>query len=375
MWLAASDTSLFAEQFTGEFQPQECLPTGGGLPLGGLGLARGGKFFDVGEAFAKNDVFRYDVTLSFENSDQSWAELHLWNQFDNAGNYWNEPTSDGRGQVILNFTGQGFIVNDDFFAGVGVDCWYGQVTDPIPFTIDLNVIFAEGAVPAAQPVLLKVPEGTMKLFASGVAIDASKGVTAHFRVFRPDDSLVCACSLLSAQQVSTVPLEAAGDYVILVDHSENGFLSFGLDKESADKLRPLAARFEQFPVASSDGGPIDETLQIKLNSTPLNMGGWVFAPGDIMGNPDVGAGHNVKVAVSNAHGDVLRMGLVAYGTYHASVPNMMTTNDWYAIPIDGDWEFYQDHHAYDLGAHTVHVSAEQLRGVVMLFAQFYDRAT
>ncbi|HUR68693.1 MAG TPA: hypothetical protein VM370_05555 [Candidatus Thermoplasmatota archaeon] len=364
----------YSDHFEGAFATQECLPTGGGLPLGGFGLARGSKAFPLTEQFAQNDVFRYEVTMTFENTDQSWAELHLWNQFDSAGNYWNEPTSEGRGPVTLNFTGQGFIVNEEFFAGVGVDCWFGQVTTPIPFTIDVVITYAEGAVPSAQPVLLRVPEGATTLYANGLAVDASKPVTSHFRVFAPDDKLVCECSLQSREEVASLALPEPGDYVLLVDHAENGFLTFGLDAPASAPLRPLGSKQEAFVVASSDGGSVDETVQIVLNSTPLNVGSWVFAPGDVT-TPNAGLGHNVKLQLSNARGDVLRMGLVGYGTYHGSVPGIFTTNDWYAIPIEGDWEFFQDHHAYTLGAHTVHVSAEQLRGDVVLFAAFYDRAS
>lgn len=104
------------------------------------------------------------------------------------------------------------------------------------------------------------------------------------------------------------------------------------------------------------------------------MGAWVFAPGDFEGAPDVGAGHNFHLTVANARGDVLRMSLAGYLTFHAAVPGMFATNEWYAVPIDGDWEFFQDHHAYDLGGHTVTVQADSLRGRAMLFAQFYDRA-
>lgn len=368
--------SPFSDTFTGEFQPQTCTPAGGGLPLGGLGLARGSRSFEVSDVFAQHDVFRYDVTLTFTNTDPSWAELHLWNQFDDVGNYWNEPTSENRGETVLNFTGQGFIINDEFFAGVGVDCWFGQVTTPIPFTITVDITFAEGGVPSAQPVLVQVPEGATRLFVTGLATDGSKPVTSHFRLFAPDDSLVCECTLRSDQTSASVELLAgAGDYVLLVDHTENGFVALALDAPSPALLHPLGSRWESILLGASDGGSLDETKQITLNSTPLSLNAWVFAPGDMRGTPDTGVGHNVKISVANARGDVLRMSLVGYLTYHAAVPGAFATSRWYAIPIDGDWEFYQDHHAYDLGAHTVTVHADSVRGVVTLFAQFYDRAS
>lgn len=364
----------YVQEFTGEYSAQQCTP-GGELPLGGLGLAEATKMFDVAEAFAPNDVFSYDVTLTWTNTDQSWAELHLWHQFDGVGNYWSQPTSEGRGEIVLNFTGQGFIVNDEFFAMVGIDCWFGQITSPLAFRIAVTLTFAEGAVPSQLPVLVRVPEGATRLFASGLALDASRGVTSHFRVFAPDDSLVCECALNSNEDAAIVELADAGDYVVLVDHTENGFVSLALDAMPDAALRPLPVVGEQYPLLASDGDrAIDETLQVQLPSTPLFLWGWINAPGPIDGSPNAGAGHNAKIAVSNARGDVLRIAMVGFATYHAHVPGVLMTNDWYAVPLDGDWEFFSDHHAYDLGGHTVHVTAETLRGEAVLFAGHYDRA-
>lgn len=69
------------------------------------------------------------------------------------------------------------------------------------------------------------------------------------------------------------------------------------------------------------------------------------------------------------------MSMVGYLTYHAAVPGIFITNDWFAIPLDGEWEFYQDHHAYDVGQHTVTVKADQLRGEARMLVQLYDRAS
>lgn len=364
----------YVEEFSGEFQPYECTPTGGGLPLGGFGLASGRQFFDVSEAFAKGDVFSYVVTLTFTNTDSAWGELHPWYQFDGVSDYWTEPTREGRGEVILEFAGQGFIVSDEFFAGVGVDCWYGQASSPIPFTMSVAVTFAEGAVPSQAPVLVSVPAGAERLFVSGLSLDGAAPVTSHFRVFAPDDSLVCECSLLSSDEVSEVALPEAGDYVILVDHTQGGFVAFGLDAPATTPARFLGMRFERFDLAGSNGGAVDATVELDLPSTPLNLWAWVFAPGDVTGAPDVGAGYNVKITLANSRGEVLRSSLVGYLTYHAAVGGTFVTNDWFALPVDGDWEFWQDHHAFDLGIHQATVQAEQMRGTARLFAAFYDRA-
>lgn len=363
----------YHEEFTGTYEPQECAPTGGGLPLGGLGLARGSQFFDLTDVFSQNDVFSYDVALTWTNTERSWGDLHLWHQFDGVGNYWNEPTNEP-GEKVINFTGQGFIVRDEFFAGVGVECWYGFVTQPIPFTISVTVTFAEGAVPAQVPVLLKVPDGATRLFATGVPLDASKPVLSHYRVFAPDDSLVCECAIASDAQTSALELPGTGDYVVLVDHTENGFVALALDVDSDDKLLPLETQFAAYPLASSAGGnALDETLSVDIPSTPLQMWAWVFAPGPVDGAPDLGAGKNLKITVTNGRGEVVRTSMAGYLTFHAAVPGVFITNDYYAVPVDGDWEFFVDHHAYDLGAHTVRVQAEALRGEARLMALHYVR--
>lgn len=364
----------YTNEFTGVFDPQECLPSGGGLPLGGLGLAQGGEGFDVAEAFVKNDVFSYDVSLTWTNSDQSWAELHLWSQLDTIGNFWTEPTSEGRGEITINFTGQGFIVNEEVRAMVGVSCWYGFITQPIPFTIRVAFTFAEGAIPSQAPMLVNVPDAATRLFVTGVPLDPTQPVLSHYRVFGPDDALVCECALNSDETTDVLDLlPGAGDYVVLVDHTANGFVALGLDAEPSEPITPLDAEFVSYPLAATEGGPVDETIVVDLPSTPLNMWAWVSASGPMEGNPNAGAGHNVKIAVTNARAEVLRTSLVGYVTFHAAVPGIFVTNDWYAVPLSGDWEFFVDHHAFDLGAHSVHVSAEQMRGEATMFAQHYVR--
>lgn len=363
----------YTDTFEGVFSPQDCSPTGSGLPVGGFGLASPRRAFNVTDAFAKDDVFSYDVSLAWTNTDQSWGDLHLWHRFDGVSNTWTEFTGDKRGEVVLNFTGQGFIVSEDFLAFVGVACWYGAVTQPIPFTITLSVVFAEGAVPSDVPVLLRVPEGATKLFATGVALDPDAPVLSHYRVFGPDDELVCECALNSDETVDVLELDVPGDYVVLVDHTANGFLSLGLDAP-VEPLVPLDSQFAMYPLFASDGSTaVAETIMLDIPSTPLRLWAWVFAPGSIQDPPNVGAGHNLKISVTNGRGEVLRTSMVGYATYHAAVPGVLMTNDWYAVPLDGEWEFFVDHHAYDLGAHTVQLTADQMRGEARLFALHYLR--
>jgi hypothetical protein len=53
----------------------------------------------------------------------------------------------------------------------------------------------------------------------------------------------------------------------------------------------------------------------------------------------------------------------ASATFRLVVPGILGTNDGYPVPFPGaDYAFSQDHHAYDMGAHPVHVKADPMRG-------------
>lgn len=364
----------YVQEFKGTFEPQDCNPSGG-VPVGGFGLAQPTDRHDVSEAIGTLDVFSFDVSASYVNTEQSWASLHLWYQFDQKGNYWNAPT-EAAGEVAMNFTGQGFAVSEEPTSFIGIDCWFGQVTSPIAYTIQVTITFAEGGVPAETPFMLDVPAEATSLIVRGVALDPEQGVLSHYRVFGPDDALVCECALGSGSEVAIHPLGAgAGKYVILVDHTTNGFVSLALDAASPAELQPLQTEFVTYPILSNPAGnAVDETISVDLPSTPLSLWAWVAATGDWNGPPDAGAGRGLRITASNARGEVLRIAMVGYATYHAAAPGTFTTNDWYAVPVDGEWEFYVDHHAYDLGPHDVRVTAEQLRGDVVMYAQHYVRA-
>lgn len=364
------------DAFEGSFETAECLPTGGGLPLGALLLGSGGDARDLRDSFAQGDVFAFDITLTFTNTDQSWGELHLWYSFGETGDYWTEPTGDGRGEVVVNFTGQGHITTEDFWANIGVDCWYGQITTPVPYRVEYAIAFAEGAVPSSQPVLVQVPEGATKLIVSGLALDGATPVTSHFRVFAPDDSLVCECGLNSNEEAAVVDLPGPGDYVVLVDHTEGGFVALALDAPPVAPLRALASRFEAFVLASSGGQAVSDSFPLDFPSTPLAVFGWVEPPGDPHGAPDVGAGRNLKMTLVNARGEVMRIAMGGFVNFHAAVPGAFAMQSWYPVGLpDDEWEFYFDHHAYAPGGHTVTVDAEMLRGDAVLYAIFYDRAS
>lgn len=361
-------------EFTGAYEAQRCLPNGE-LPLGGLGLAEASDFHEFTGDVAVGDVLGYDIQMTYANSDASWADLHLGFNLGTANGYWTEPTSGSAGEVVMNFTGQAYRGSEDEIAFVTVDCWYGQVTEPIPYSIVVTLTFAEGAIPASLPVQVTVPAGATRLFVTSLPT-GDGGTPSHFRVFRPDDSVLCECALSSEDRTAGVPLDGAGEYVVLVDHTANGFVTLALDVPSDGIVTPLALEWVQHTVFSSDGSEgVDETTTITLPSVPLDMGAWVFAPEWESDAPfSMGAGKGYRLTVSSARGDVLRQVMPGHFTYRATAAPVLWTNDWFPIPLGDEWEFTQDHHAFDRGDHAVRVEAEAFRGEVVVWARQYVRA-
>lgn len=358
--------------FTGEFQAQQCTPMGS-LPFGGLGLASPFASHDLSDAFSPGDVYAYHLELRFTNTDQSWAEIHLGYNLGGENDFWNEPTGDLRGEVVLSFEGQGYRLDADDPAFAFVACWYGSVTDPIPYTLTARFTFAEAAVPAQTPVLLSVPDNATRLFVRGVPLSEDKGVLSHYRVFAPDDSLVCECALGSDQETATLELPGPGDYVVLVDHTADGFVGFALDAPPAQALRPLEREWAVYSVHATDGtSPVDVLTPLDFPSTPLNVGAWVW-PADLTeGAPGAGFGKGYSLTLSNARGDVLRQRMFGFVDYRVVAPGIWTQS-WYPVPVPGEWEFFEDHHSFDVGAHEAHLVAEQFRGEAVVFAQHYVR--
>lgn len=359
-------------EFAGEFTPTGCTPVRNVPLVGLLGvLPPNGGVYNVSDALAPGDVFSFDVQLRWTNTDESWADAHLFYAFGAATDNNNDFTGELRGEVVVNFTGQQFRLHDGQPAMVGAFCWYGQVTTPIPYTLTVTLHFAEAGVPSQTPILLDVPANATRLFVSGLALDPSQGVLSHYRIFGPDDELVCECSLSSNQAVATVELETTGAHVLLVDHTSNGFVSFALDAPPPAALRALDSVWSLMTLATSDGGAFDETVPFDLPATPLNMGAWVIPTG---GEPaDAGFGQGYALDVTNGRGEVVRQRMEAFAMYRLEVPSLFGIGDWRALPVDGEWEFWQDHHAYGRGAHEAHVTADSFRGQVVLIQMSYVR--
>lgn len=345
---------------SGEFAPQDCVP---GVNVGGVRSSWHGG--DFGDALQVGDVFAYEMTLTYENSDSSWAEIHPILGVGNSVQAHSDPTQSVRGPVVINFTGQGYRVSDDDMSWYGVQCWFGQTAQPIPYTLTLAFTFAEGAVPAEAPIRVPIPPNATRMFVRGVALDGAEGVLSHYRVFGPDDQLLCECSLESNEEADTFEIEAEGDHVVLVDHTANGFVSLAFDAPPVADLEAMQAEWIVYPVYEGDGeASVDATVEIDVPRVPLLMHSFVAGSGE----PAVGIGKKTAVSATNERGEVLR---IAWGGHFAASP-ADGLNFWFGIWPD-DWEYFVDHHAYTNGPHQVNVKAEGLRGEVSIITRQYVR--
>lgn len=349
---------------SGEFKTADCAP---GFDIDGVQDRR--RFWDLSEHLAVGDVFEYDVTVSFTNTDDSWAEIHPFFAMGSTVKGHTEPVRDVREPIVINYTGQSYRASDEDMAFLELDCWWGLVTDPIAFTVLVKLTFAEAAVPAEHPIRVPVPEGATRLFVRGVALDPAKGVNSHYRVFGPDDRLVCECALGSNQQVSTLELDQAGDYVLLVDHTANGFVSLALDAPPEADAEAMEVEWARTHIHHSDGGPVDTSVEFELATVPLLM--HVQAASGDFSSPSLGAGKKTGIVVNNARGEVMR---VTYGGHLAGFVPVGDEwfNFWFGIWPD-DWEYVVDHHAYGPGAHTAAIKAEAFRGDIFVITRQYVR--
>lgn len=350
--------------FEGVFNQTDCM---------GFGLrpvAVNNRFFDLRDMLSVGDVLAYDVQLSYEARQDNWAEIHLLVGMGNRIEGHNEPLGDKRGPIVQNFTGQTYRVTDDDFAFVSVNCWYGQPSAPIPFKLDVKLTFAEAAVPAETPILFTAPEGATRLIVRGVPLDPSQGVNSHYRIFGPDDALLCECGLGALDEATYWPIPEPGDYVILIDHTSNGFVSLALDTAPSSDLHPLQAEWVPYKVLSSDGGAVDATVNLDLPVVPLLMHAFSTAGGD---TTSAGAGKAVQVTVTNGRGTPLAIKWGGYFAHQVRSP-AANYNQWWGIwPEAAAWGYSADHHAYAPGGHQVHVKAEALRGDVFVLTRQYVR--
>ncbi|HEX2021326.1 MAG TPA: hypothetical protein VHH36_01325 [Candidatus Thermoplasmatota archaeon] len=347
--------------FSGVFTAQDCT---------GLGLQpvaspwRGGEFSDSLEA---GDVYSYEMLLTYENTEDSWAEIHPILGIGSTVHTQNEPFRDVRGPVVVNFTGQGYWTGDDDMAWWGVGCWLAKTVSDVPYSLTLTLSFAEGAVPAQAPILLPVPENATRLFVRGVPVDASKGVLSHWRLFGPDDGLLCECALLSNQEMATydlTKLKEKGDLVLLVDHTDNGFVSVAFDAPPAANLKALNSEWVVYPLYEGDGNAaVAASTTIEFERVPLLMHAWAQPTGE----PPLGFGKKTDVTVTNSRGAVLH---IAWGGHLAFAGPF--GQHWMGV-WPADWAYEVDHHAYGVGEHVVEVTSEGFRGAIELITRQYVR--
>ena len=340
-----------------------------GWQLGGLdgalhAASRPRRNHDLREHLMVGDVFQYEVSLRFTNKDSAWGEIHPAFGIGSTVVVHEEPVGDEREEVVLNWTGQSYRASDDDMAWVRVMCAYGSMSEPVPYALTVRLTFADSAVPAESPILVPVPEGATRMFVRGVPFDATRGVGSHFRVFGADDRVVCECGLSSGAEVATVPVSGGDELVLLVDHTDNGFVSVAFDAPPTAPLRALDSEWVATPVLTAPGGALDQTVELDLPKVPLFMGAAVLGPSD----RTPGGGKGVKLSAVNGRGEPLR---VAWGGHVA----LMTGEDegmWMGF-WPGGWERVVDHHAFAPGLHVVTVKAEALRGEVVLITRQYVR--
>ena len=353
----------------GTFNQTDCK--GVGLNLGAVSMTNS-KLLDLSPHLAAGDVFEYAIRLTYEARSDAPAELHLLYGIGNKVIGHNEPIGEKTGPIDQNFTGQSYRVSDDDMAWVRVNCWWGGNMQPIPYTLTVELSFAEAAIPAESPFLVTVPEGATRLIVRGVAVDPSRGVNSHFRLFGPDDELVCECGLGGLDEASYIDVPAPGDYVLLVDHTANGFVSLALDAPPTTEIRPLAADWVLHKVFTSSGeSAVDETIDLPLERVPLLMHAFTTTEGMQNG---VGMGKTAMIEVTNPRGAPLRIGWGGWVAQTVQVPGAIGWQQWWGMGLSPtEWFYEADHHAYDVGAHQVHFKAESFRGDVYVLTREYQR--
>lgn len=348
----------------GVFNATDCMG------IGMQPVAMNSRRFDLAPYLKVGDVFAYDIQLEYETTQSNWAEIHLLYGIGNKIVGHTEPNGEKRGPIVQNYTGQSYRVAKDDFAWVNVNCWYGQTTQPVPFKLTVKLTFAEDAIPAESPVLVTIPQGATKLFVRGVALDPSQGVNSHYRIFGPDDELLCECGLGAFDEASYFSVPAPGDYVLLVDHTSNGFVSLALDVPPEIDLKPLASEFVVHKVMTLSGEAVDKTVDLDLPQVPLLMHAFTTAGGD---QTSAGAGKKVELEVTNVRGTPLAIKWGGYFAHQVRSP-VANWNQWWGIwPEAAAWGYAADHHAYGPGVHQVRVKAEALKGDVMIVTRQYVR--
>jgi hypothetical protein len=353
---------------SGEVGPTDCRPLQFGQQEGQLAaVSNARRFHDLSGEVAVGDVFAYEIRMAYVNAPDNWAEIHPSYGIGSTIVAHDEPTGEVTEPIEIVWTGQAYRANDEDPAFVAVRCDFGLLKEPIPYELTVKLTFAEAAVPAESPMRLSVPEGATRLFVTGVPVDAGRGVLSHFRLFAPDDTLVCECALGSSDAVRIVDLEVAGEYVLLVDHTDNGFVSVALDVPPEAPLAAMESEWVWTEVLRADGGAVDERVEVDFPRVPLFLDAIVLAR-ETQGG---GAGQATGIVLANGRGEVARF---AWGGHWTMTSPTGPGSMWLGIPsLTGAWERAVDHHAFAPGSHEAHVTSDFLRGEVWLLTRHYVR--
>lgn len=354
--------------FSDAFSPQDCRPLNfGDLEDAALQeVSRHRRLHLLADQLQVGDVFQYEIHMSYTNAADNWAEIHPRYGLGNTILEHEESTAEANGEVVIHWLGQSYRASDDDPAFLVVECEIGQFTQPIPYTLTITFTFGDSAVPAETPLLVPVPEGATRMFVRGVAVDPEEGVLSHFRLFGPDDAMLCECALGSNMEVATVPV-TPGEHVILVDHTSNGFVSLAFDAPPTAELRALEAEWVETQVLAATGEAVDTIVTIDLPRVPLFMEAFVRAR-----DSEGGLGQQTSLVLTNERGEPLRIG---WGG-HLTFDDGQGGTAWLGIPNTGggaSWFHVIDHHAFAPGAHQAQVKADFLRGEIYLLTRQYVR--
>jgi len=318
------------------------------------GPTRKFQMHDITDLFEAGDVVHIEVWANWTNKDDSWADLHLMVDLPTGGMFDTIDRGRDRGVFSVNFTSQVYWRGDaGDRAQVGMVCFYGASAQPVPYTLNVRVSYAENVVPASAPVLVKVPSGATRLMITGVPV-GERPVTSHFRLFAPDDSLVGEYALNSNELIDAAFVPGPGEYVIMVDHTEGGFVSFGADAPPEDNvLVALDTVGTTLTLHSQDvPGPAAATVPFTIPRVPLVLLVFPEAPD---ASPSYAFGRNFHLVVEGPRGLVLNFFLEGFGEAEGAGQNVF-------IPAGLDFTFEYDHHALAVGDHVAALDADAFRG-------------
>lgn len=347
--------------FTGTFEAQDCGPGGAGFLAGNPWRSH-----DFTDMFRPGDVVDLYVTLKWTNTDTSHGDVHLFVNTPGPGYFNSTGTDAQRGEIVDNWHTQILWSGaEGNTASAGPACFFGVAAEPIAYTLDVRASYAANAIAAQTPFLVNVPDDATQLRLTGLPTGEAP-VSAHWRVFAPDDTLVGEFALNSNEASDAAPVPGGGAYVVLVDHVENGFVALGADAPLADdSMTQLEFGFNGVEIFRSDTpGPVDASVPFNLPRVPLTLFVWADAAGD----DPVGASRALTFSVEGPRGLVLEW--AQGGWVSAPGPNGRV---WQPLPVPGWQDITYDHHALAVGDHTANVQADNFRGSLTFFWVSYLR--